>query len=45
MKIKILRNTVCGGKPVFRGQTVDASEEDARLLVAMKKAEIEKGKK
>lgn len=40
MRILILRNTICGGQPVFEGQVVDADEEDARLLIQMKKAKI-----
>ena len=42
VKILILKNTVCGGVPVSRGDMVPASEADARLLVAMKKAVSEK---
>jgi hypothetical protein len=39
VKIKILRNTVCGGEPVEAGDVVNASESDAKTLVAIKKAE------
>lgn len=39
MKIKIIRNTVAQGKPVFVGQELDASKEEARLLISLGKAE------
>ena len=32
-QIKIIENTVCGGKPVFVNQVVDASNDDAFLLI------------
>lgn len=38
MKILILTNTVCGGVAVDAGQVVDASEKDARTLLAMRRA-------
>lgn len=38
MKLKIIRATVCGGKPVEVGEVVDASERDARTLIALGKA-------
>lgn len=37
--IKILRSTVCGGQRVEAGSTIEASINDANLLVGMKKAE------
>jgi len=37
-RIKILRPTVCGGKPVKVGDIVTATEKDARTLLAMGKA-------
>lgn len=37
-KITITRNTVCDGQDVLVGQTVNASERDARILLAMGKA-------
>ncbi len=37
-KIIITRNTVCGKKDVFEDDIVDASEEDSKLLIALKKA-------
>lgn len=37
-QITITRNTVCGGKDVFVGQTVSASAQDARILFATGKA-------
>lgn len=39
MKIKILRGTKCGGKPVEVGAEVDASNQEARFLMAIGKAE------
>ena len=39
MKIQILRNTVAGGLAVEAGQVVEASDADARYLIAVKKAE------
>jgi hypothetical protein len=44
MKIKILRNTVCGGSVVLAGTVVDASEADAKTLIGMGKAEAVKAK-
>ena len=38
MKVLILRDTVCGGVPVFAGDVVDASERDARILIMANKA-------
>jgi len=43
MKVLILRDTVCGGVPVFAGSVVEASESDARILVMAHKAEIFSG--
>ena len=43
-KIKILKNTVCGGKFVKKGDTVEASPEDAHVLTRMGKAEEAKAK-
>lgn len=40
MKIRILRDTVVGGKAVKAGQVVEASEADSRYLLAAKKAEV-----
>jgi len=40
VKIKILRDTVCGGKNVKKGQTIDASEKDANELLRIEKAEL-----
>ncbi len=39
MKIQILKDTVVGGQSVKAGSVVDASEADARYLLAVKKAE------
>jgi len=38
MKIRILRNTVCDGRVVEAGEVVEAKEENARILIALKKA-------
>lgn len=38
MKIKLTRNTICGGKPVNAGATIEASERDAMMLIERKKA-------
>lgn len=38
MKIQILRNTVAGGLAVRAGQMVEASDADARYLLATGKA-------
>ena len=38
MKILIIRDTVCGGVSVFAGDKVDASDADARTLIAYSKA-------
>jgi hypothetical protein len=40
MKIKILRNTVAGGKAVLEGDVLELSEQEAKYLVAIKKAEV-----
>lgn len=37
-RILILKDTICDGVPVSRGDTVEAGEEDARLLINLKKA-------
>ena len=39
MKIRILRGTVAGGQAVEAGQVVEASDADARYLLAAGKAE------
>lgn len=39
MKIKILIDTVCGRNDVSRGDIIEASDGDARILIGMKKAE------
>ena len=38
MKIRIVKHTVCGGEAVFQGDEIDASVEDARELINLKKA-------
>lgn len=38
MKIKITRSTVVGGKPAPADAVVDASDRDARFLIAVGKA-------
>lgn len=38
MKIEILKTTMAGGQLVRAGETVDALEADARLLIGMGKA-------
>lgn len=38
MLIEIIRNTVCGKKSVAKGDIVEASDQDAKLLIGMKKA-------
>jgi len=38
IKITILKDTVCGSRPVTKGAVVDAGAADARLLIALKKA-------
>jgi hypothetical protein len=38
MKIKVLRNTIAGGKQLLAGKTADVSEQDAKTLIAMGKA-------
>lgn len=40
MKIKVLKSTVVGGQAVKAGQVVDASDADARYLLAVHKAEL-----
>lgn len=37
-KIKLIRNTVCDGKPVSKGEVVDASAEAGRYLINIGKA-------
>lgn len=39
MKIEILRSTVCGGRPVSKGDVVEASQQDANTLITMHKAQ------
>lgn len=36
--IRILKNTVCGGKVVRTDQVVNASDADAKILIGAKKA-------
>ncbi len=38
MNVKILRNTVAGGSPVFVGDVVDLPEQEAKYLIAIGKA-------
>lgn len=40
MKILIMRDTVCGGVPVYAGQVVEATERDGRICVMANKARI-----
>lgn len=40
MRIEIIRNTIAGGVPVEVGQVIDASDADARTLLALRKAII-----
>lgn len=42
-KIKILVPTVCGAKPVKEGEVIGAGKADARLLIALGKAEAWSG--
>ncbi|MCK9563521.1 MAG: hypothetical protein M0R02_12480 [Bacteroidales bacterium] len=42
--IRLLKHTVCGGKPVGPGEVVDASHRDASYLVATGAAEYCEGK-
>jgi hypothetical protein len=42
-KIRILKSTICGRKFVKAGDVVEASEQDAHILVVMKKAELVAG--
>jgi hypothetical protein len=39
MLVRILRDTVAGGRPVTVGEVVDVSDGDARTLLALRKAE------
>jgi hypothetical protein len=39
MLVRILRDTVAGGRPVTVGEVVDVSDGDARTLFALRKAE------
>jgi len=39
MKVKITRNTVANGTPVMIGEVVEMSENEARFLIAIMKAE------
>jgi len=45
VKIKILKSTVCGGKPVEKDKVIDASEKDANYLIGIGKAESSDKKK
>ena len=38
VKIRIMRPTVCGGRPVEAGAVVEADERDASYLLALGKA-------
>jgi len=38
MKLLILRDTVCGGVPVFAGTVIEASDRDGRILIMANKA-------
>jgi len=38
MKVKILRNTVAGGKNLYAGESCDLSAQDARILIGLGKA-------
>ena len=38
MKVKIIRNTVAQGKPVFAGEEIELQKEEARILIAYGKA-------
>lgn len=38
MRIMIIRDTVCGGVPVFAGDVITATPADARTLIAYRKA-------
>lgn len=40
MKVKILRDTVADGKPVFKDQVCDLPDADAVFLLRIKKAEL-----
>ena len=40
MKIRLLRNTICDGRAVSAGDVVEASEQAARALIAIRKAEL-----
>lgn len=39
MKVKILKDCIVGGKSAKAGATVPVKEQDAKLLIGMKKAE------
>lgn len=39
MKVKIIRDTVAGGTPVFRKDKIDVRESEGKLLIALGKAE------
>lgn len=45
MKVKILESTVAGGKDLSAGKTYDIDEKDAKLLIALGKAEEVQNKK
>lgn len=45
VKVKILKDTVAGGEFVKAGSEVSVSEEDAKLLIAIGKAEAPGKKK
>jgi hypothetical protein len=44
-KIKLLKNTMCGGVRVDAGDVVDASDKDAKILMDMKAATLVEEKK
>lgn len=45
MKVKIVRNTVASGKPVFEGESHELPEAEAKFLIAIGKAEAAKAEK
>jgi hypothetical protein len=38
MKIKMTRDTICGGKAVKTGEVIEAQDKDAKTLILMGKA-------
>ena len=45
MKIKLIRNTMIRGKAVREGSVIDIPANEAKELIAIKKAVVETGKK